>query len=160
MAERNGPTDGKRYKRVRKADEAKLAKEQGEKNKGGRPTLFTPEVQAKIIGFIRLGAYIETAARAAGISRPTFQEWMKRGGKGEEPFAGFIAAIEKAMGESEVKDLAHLENAAKNGNWQAAAWRLERRFPKKYGRKLEIAGAPDAPINVSVVKWNGKEVKL
>ncbi len=37
--------------------------------------------------------------------------------------------------------LAVIENAAREGTWQAAAWTLERRYPKQFAlRKPEPAG--------------------
>ena len=155
MAERNGATDGKRFKRVRKADEAKTQPEK----KMGAPLKLTPEVQKTICDFIRLVSYIETAARAAGVSRDSFQDWIKRGGKGEQPYANLLREVEKAMAESEMKDLAHLERAAGAGQWQAAAWRLERKMPKKWGRKIEVSGDQNAPLQVNVVKFGDKEIK-
>jgi hypothetical protein len=41
--------------------------------------------------------------------------------------------VNKAVAESESRDLATILKAAQS-QWQAAAWRLERRFPEKYGR--------------------------
>ena len=42
-------------------------------------------------------------------------------------------AVNRAVAESESRDLATILKAAQS-QWQAAAWRLERRFPEKYGR--------------------------
>lgn len=33
-----------------------------------------------------------------------------------------------------------IAKAASSGNWQAAAWLLERRFPQNYGRRTILAG--------------------
>lgn len=48
----------------------------------GRPIgsiSLTPEIQAKIVGFIRGGVFAHVAARAAGIAERTFYEWLERG---------------------------------------------------------------------------------
>lgn len=104
----------------------------------GRPTKLTPELAAQITKYVRAGAYIETAAAACGLSKDTFYEWLKRGNKEKTgPFAEFTDAINKAMAASEIGDLVRIGVASKK-SWQAAAWRLERRFPQKYalGRRL------------------------
>jgi len=51
-----------------------------------------------------------------------------------EKYLSFLNAIEKAMGETEVRDLQQLDKHI-GKNWQAIAWRLERKFPKRWGRK-------------------------
>ena len=33
--------------------------------------------------------------------------------------------------------LAKIEQAANQGHWQAAAWKLERRYPQEYGRTVQ-----------------------
>jgi transposase len=99
----------------------------------GRKSALTDELQEKILRYLKLGAYVETAAAAAGISRDCFYKWMRRGAKGEKPYKAFADAVEQALAESEVRDLGIILGAAQT-QWQAAAWRLERRFPDKYGR--------------------------
>jgi hypothetical protein len=100
-------------------------------------TKLSPELQEKILLHLRLGAYVETAAACAGIHKDTFYEWMKKGARGMAPYAAFAAAVNKAVAESESRDLATILKAAQS-EWQAAAWRLERRFPETYGRNDRI----------------------
>lgn len=129
--------------------------EPNEAAKVGRPTVFDGSVVQTILNYVRAGAYIETAAGAAGIDKATLHRWLKAGAKGEAPFAEFCAAVQKAMSEADMIDLARIDQAArgieviekdaKTGKetrkwflppqWQAAAWRLERRHPKLYGRR-------------------------
>jgi len=110
--------------------------------KPGRPEKLTPELQQKIVDAIRMGAYIETAAAYAGINKSTLYDWMKRGARAKSgKYKEFSNAIEKALAESEMRDLAVIAKASQE-NWQAAAWRLERKFPDRWGRrkaKSEIA---------------------
>lgn len=110
--------------------------------KPGRPEKLTPELQQKIVDAIRMGAYIETAAAYAGINKSTLYDWMKRGARAKSgKYKEFSNAIEKALAESEMRDLAVIAKASRE-NWQAAAWRLERKFPDRWGRrkaKSEIA---------------------
>lgn len=76
----------------------------------------------------------------------------------------FLHAVEVALAESEVRDLSTIGNAAtgaqtiedgkvvsqKPGDWRAAAWRLERKFPKKFGlvQRQEHTGVDGGPIEV------------
>lgn len=110
--------------------------------KPGRPEKLTPELQQKIVDAIRMGAYIETASAYAGINKSTLYDWMKRGARAKSgKYKEFSNAIEKALAESEMRDLAVIAKASQE-NWQAAAWRLERKFPDRWGRrkaKSEIA---------------------
>ena len=114
---------------------------------------LTPELQDKIVQAIRMGNYVETAVAYAGIHKDTFYNWLQRGK--DEPgsiYADFSDAVEKAKADSEVRDVALIEKAATDGSWQAAAWKLERKFPQKWGRvtRTEITGAEGKPISVEV----------
>jgi transposase len=119
----------------------------------GRRTKLNDEVQAIIVGALRAGNYVETAAQAAGITKVTLYEWLKRGE--EEPesiYADFANAVEKARAESEQRDIGIIDRAAHDGSWQAAAWKLERRFPQRWGRlvRTEVTGADGSAVKVEV----------
>ena len=99
---------------------------------------MTKETQAKIVEAVRAGAYIETASAFAGIDKASLYAWMKRGNAQTKGiYREFLNAIEKAFADSELRDIMNIGNAAKE-NWQASAWRLERRFPDRWGRKEKI----------------------
>ena len=124
----------------------------------GRPTKFNPALAEKVLQYVRSGAYIETAAAASGINKATLFRWLREGAKGKnKALSEFNAAVEKALGEAELRDLLIIGKAATGGEviadvtvtkpdgttvrdrklsvpqWQAAAWRLERKFPDRYG---------------------------
>lgn len=102
--------------------------------KVGRTSKFTPETVQKIKQAIELGATYELAAAYGGIAASTFYEWMNA--KPE-----FSESIKSSEGLAAVKWLAKIEQAATDGNWQAAAWKLERRYPDSYGRqRIEHSG--------------------
>jgi len=106
--------------------------------KKGRPTKLTKEIHNTITRHVKAGNYIETAAAAAGVNKSTLYDWLKRGAKEEIGiYYDFSNAVESALAESEIKDLKKLE-AHMSSSWQAAAWRLERRFPEKWGRKDKL----------------------
>lgn len=104
------------------------------------------DLSDKICAAVRLGNYIETAAAFAGIARSTLYEWMKLGRatpkEGEtveqfelaQPYREFVVQLEQAMASAEVRDVTTIMKASSR-NWQAAAWRLERRNPERWGRR-------------------------
>jgi len=121
---------------------------------------LTPALQERIIQAILQGAYIETAAALAGVNKTTFYDWLKKGARAKRgTYHDFNRAVEEALAQSEADDLAVIEKAGRgyetrrtkvvrseNGtvettietatrfDWQASAWRLERRFPERWGR--------------------------
>lgn len=109
-----------------------------ETNKGGRPTKLTDDVLHQIVTLIRgHNCYLETAAAFCGISKRTLFDWLRRGreehnlGK-NTIYVRFLHAVEKASAEAELFDLAAI---AKADDWKARAWRLERKYPRRWGRQ-------------------------
>ena len=115
----------------------------------GRPTKLTPEKQEEIVKYLRAGNYVETAAAYAGLSKASVYNWMRRGRREierveddprrkireeEQPYVDFLYAVEKAQARAEITSVA-LINRASETQWQAAAWRLERKHPDRWGRK-------------------------
>lgn len=114
----------------------------------GRRTKLTPEVHEQIVAALRLGATHRIAFTSAGIAERTFYEWLERGGAGDEPWAQFAQDVESALGQAAVGWLGTIQTAAEDGNWTAAAWKLERRFPEDFGQRLRHEGKVDHDINV------------
>ena len=102
----------------------------------GRPTKLTPETQQLIIQSLSVGATHRLACQYAGIDEDTFYTWMDKGHKGHAPYAEFAEQVKKTEGRAATGWLAKIEAAANEGNWQAAAWKLERRYPNEYGRQI------------------------
>jgi len=85
-----------------------------------RPKKYTPATVEAIITALRGGNTLSNSAVLSGIHYDTLNEWRKR-------FPAFSEAVAQAEAEAErvyVEDIGH---AARRGNWQAAAWWLERR---------------------------------
>lgn len=131
---------------------------------GGRPTLLNEDLIKKIVSFLSVGTYIETASAACGVPKQQLYAWMKDAAylmrlrheahERDEPFPlndkermllKFSDAVEQAMAQAEIRDLTTITLAARAGQWQASAWRLERRFPKKYGRQYVIEAEKPEP---------------
>lgn len=110
------------------------------KNKGGRPTLLTPERMEKIGRIIKKGLSYEDASLAGNITYNTFNNWMKRGKEDTEgPYFEFFQYIKGCELEGKEENLDNISEAGRNGQWQASAWLLERRYPLEYGRKDRIS---------------------
>lgn len=107
--------------------------------RGGRPCKLSPKVREAIADAIRVGATQELATKAAGIGLSTFKRWMQRGEvEAAGPYRALWAAVKKAEGDGAKRWLDVIEKAATDGSWQAAAWKLERRYPETYGRRVEV----------------------
>ena len=130
------------------------------KRKTGRPPKIaqrtdpsnpaSPTYGDRVVQALDAGAFFDDACAFAGVSKSAGYEWLARGraaralqeSKGERfelpgderLFLEFADAVEKARAGSVVTNLAIIRTAAQKGNWQAAAWWLERTMPDKYGR--------------------------
>lgn len=124
------------YQTIKSNDDPLIEKQL---NGNGRPTKFTPEVIGNFLNAIKLGATIEIACNYAGICKTIFYEWINQGeedAKNGIPsrFTDFANAYKVTLGQGAVTWLNKIEQAATDGNWQAAAWKLERRYPNDFGR--------------------------
>ena len=113
-----------------------------------RPTKLTPDVQQDLVYALTEGASIEHACDYAGINPDTYYTWLKRGEAGEPEFSEFSETITRARGRGVVHDLRTITDAVQAGNWKAAAWRLQHRYPQEYGAKLKIQGDAENPLRV------------
>jgi hypothetical protein len=102
---------------------------------GGAPLKLTPERQAGICDGIRAGVRPEIAAVCNGVGARTYYRWMQlgRAADAETVYLEFVEAVEVALAEWEAREVLVIGDAAK-GDWHAAAWRLERRLPRVYGK--------------------------
>jgi hypothetical protein len=93
---------------------------------------------------IRLGSYPEVSARAFGIQSNVFRTWVQNGFEditnGENtPYAKFVLSVDIADAQSEVLDVAEINNAI--DGWQAKAWIRERKSFQRWGmRALQLSG--------------------
>lgn len=108
-----------------------------------RTLTLTDELSKAICDNVRLGSWAETAAAAAGVSRMTICRWLRAGKKAaskpvskrtadEKRLAKFSEDMAIAAAESEMLDIARIAQAGQTV-WQACAWRLERRYPDRWG---------------------------
>lgn len=120
-----------------------------------RPRKPTQKLQ-ELLHAIGLGATYKMACSYAGIGESTFHKELAMGREGQDAESiEFLASIKKAEAEAGLKWLGQIEAAAQQGNWQAAAWRLERRYPQEYARRqINIVQAvnldPDGSLDESI----------
>ena len=91
----------------------------GEK-KVGRHSTLTPDIQEKILNYVRRGLTYERAGEALGIPTATIQNWQARN-------KAFNNALKRARRDLEVSLLESINQAGEK-SWQARAWILERSF--------------------------------
>lgn len=119
-------------------------------SQGGRPTKLTATVQDTICEALRRGCYYEMAAALAGISVRTLRNWLRAGARAVEDesngrvidtqdrlLAEFLAACGQAEAAMEHDALGEICRHGEK-EWTAHAWRLERRWPEKYGRRERV----------------------
>jgi hypothetical protein len=95
---------------------------------------LTPAVQQKILDYVKLCAFPETACAAAGINVSTFRRWLEKAAKGRQPYKDFAVAVEREAALAETKLGGMLAKAAVK-NHQAALALLQHRFRERWGRQ-------------------------
>lgn len=120
----------------------------------GAKSKLTPEIQKMFTDAFSVGTPIRLACQYAGVSEATYFHWMARAVAGEKPYTDFSESVEKSQGRAVVGWLAKIEAAANEGSWQAAAWKLERRYPEEFGRVIQdhhVSGEKGGPVEIKVV---------
>jgi hypothetical protein len=131
----------------------------------GRDTKFTPERRASILADLAAGLTRVCASERAGIADRTLRRWLAKASN-DPAMASFLSAIKKAERDAEAKNVRIILAACEGGQvldrkttthtkrdgttetevtekysqgqWQAAAWWLERKFPESWGKDAEL----------------------
>lgn len=132
-----------------KKSEPKKKRGRPPKKKMGRPRKLTEKVKNIVVEAVRAGNYMEAAAPLAGLHKDTVYDWLKRGARAqalidqgkavaedEMVFVDFSKEMLEAMAQSEIDDVRMIKDASRE-HWQAAAWRLERKYHKRWGKKAD-----------------------
>lgn len=118
--------------------------------KGRKPsTLDDPKVKL-LLQALSAGNYVEVSCAYAGLSVAVVYQWLEKGRKekeriasGAEPdpskttYVELLEAIESARAKAVIANVAIIQQAARGGTWQAAAWWLERTNPQQFGRRVQ-----------------------
>lgn len=117
--------------------------------KPGRPPKLTRDLIKRIADVVRIGNYLDTAARYCGVSRVSFHEWMKKGhAQRRGIYRDFLNALEEAQSSADVRDHALIAKAAEK-DWRAAVEHLRLRNQARYGvRRLEVSGPEGKPVSI------------
>jgi len=101
---------------------------------------------------LRMGGSIPDAADITKTSSATMYHWLRNGeeyitagwdckknpGALYTGYVEFYHAVHKARAEGKMRLAQQVWMAANRGNWKAAAWMLERRWPDDYGKRLSV----------------------
>jgi hypothetical protein len=118
--------------------------------KGGRPRAVTPALRARLIELIARGLPFKHAARGAGISFQTMQNFRKAN-------PDFEDELEQAVAAAIEKHLRTIETAAQTDP-RYAAWMLEHRWPEHFSKsRIEISGPDGAPLAATVAFYLPKK---
>ena len=76
----------------------------------------------------RLGLTYDLTSGYIGVGRSTFYSWLSKGRKSPGSIYGrFVDALERGRAKGAALSLARIQKAAREGQWTADAWLLERR---------------------------------
>jgi transposase len=105
---------------------------------GRRPIPIEPYMD-KLEQALLLGATYELAAMYAGVSEKTFERWRLQAETAppNSALGQWRERLRQAEGRAAITWLKLIEKAAEEGDFRAAAWKLERRYPEYYGRKVQ-----------------------
>jgi hypothetical protein len=153
------------------ADTTPAAASRGPKKRTGRrlrlhePTAEGTTIGDTIVACLHDGMYLDDACRIVGVGYSTAQLWLRHGRDAraicaehdgdtthltgnQTDYLAFLDAVESARAQATRVALGTIRAAADNGQWQAAAWYLERTQPAKYGRNRQ--DADDTPADSEV----------
>ena len=103
------------------------------KNKGGRPSKYSPEVVAKLKSALQNGFNIDQACLYAEISPDTFYRWIDKR-------KGFSEQMVRAKERPNMKAKEVVIASINNGDTTDAKWWLERRMPEEFGKSYNDGG--------------------
>lgn len=115
---------------------------------------LTPEIIEAAVELKLAHLPIHRIADALGICEATWHRWLAVGKQSKVGIQReFLEAIKRAEAEQQRRLLATIE-AASVKSWQAAAWLLERQYPRDYAltNKLEHSGGGEnaSPLRIVV----------
>jgi hypothetical protein len=124
-----------------------------DKDKGGRPSKYTPETLERLIGAINDGLSLKQSCLAAGISEATLGRWRE-----EHP--ELEPQLTEAREVCRQKALANIRAAGNAGDWRASAEFLRLSFPKDYrqGSNTRVEVAATAQTGVVITEEQRKRL--
>ena len=122
----------------------------------GRKTLWNIEDGNRIVEMIENGNWKIVAARAVGINRTVLEKWLEIAERDEaDPaMADWAKRFREAEARCESNCVSMIAGACAQGDLAAGQWLLERRFPKRWGRRERIDSKISQKLDI-----NGKSVE-
>lgn len=118
-------------------------------SKAGRKSLLTPDRERQILASIRAGAFDWVAARAAGVSVPTFYRWLS---DERSPYREFAEKVAEARAVARLS--VEIEVRKKNPEfWLSRGPGRERPGEPGWGEKttIEHTGPGGGPVETKAV---------
>jgi len=104
-----------------------------------RKSKLTKELIKEAYKLVAAGNYDKDVYPILGIDKSTWYRWLSEGEKAKSGLKReFYETIKKAEKEAIARNVALIQRAAQEGNWQAAAWWLERKYFEDWGRKDKV----------------------
>jgi len=121
-----------------------------------RRSKCTKKLVAEVVAKVERGVPADSAAQIAGIGLSTYYEWMEKGGRGIEPYAGFRKAAARARAVAEASLLERVrggdEKGESFGQAKAALEILSRGWPKRWSTQVRMQLADELGRFLDVAK--------
>lgn len=109
-----------------------------------RKAKLTEDLIKEAYELVASGNYDKDVYPILGVSKAAWYRWLQEGEVAKSGLKrDFVDAIKRAEKEAIIKNVAVIQKAAEDGNWQAAAWWLERKYFQDWGRKEKVDLAAD-----------------
>jgi hypothetical protein len=122
-------------------------------NKGGRPTLYTPETVDRLLTALADGVTQKQACLASGISESTLSNW-------KEQHPELEICLASAREQARQKALTRIRAAGEKGDWRALEAFLRMSFPADYRRGNINVNATTVNDQRTVVVTEAKRAEL
>ena len=104
-----------------------------------RKSKLNKELIEKAYELVAAGNYDKDVYPILGVEKTTWYRWLSEGEKAKSGLKReFYDTIKKAEKDAIARNVALIQRAAQEGNWQAAAWWLERKYFEDWGRKDKV----------------------
>ena len=90
--------------------------------------MMTEALVVDIKTYLERGLGLEETCDLVGISYETLKLWRRK-------YPLFEKFVRQCLAQSEQDALENIKIASKGGAWQASGWLLERKFPRKWGKR-------------------------
>lgn len=144
----------------------KLGRPRTERVDGGN-CMLTEQLSDKILTAARrLRVFDSQVALYCGISPNTLKNWITWGllPDAKEPYRTFAEEYTKVQITQEAWALRQIRRGTKGcdaqwrpGDWKAAAWYLERRFPRRWSPSFQPASGPTEAFDVEAILTTGEQ---